>query len=894
MGAPLAIGEEATTVYADPKQVRNAQRVAVEAGHALALDPNKIYPQLLDKKQSFVYVQRKADPERAAALERRGLAGLDFYPEERRSYPQHTVASQVLGYAGVDNTGIAGLELGLERSLAGKPGRETVVRDPFGRTIDVVSSTPEQPGRDVFLDARPHAPGEGRVGAARRRWRSGTRPTGRRSSSIRAPAACSRWRAPPASTRTTTRRCRAASSATAPSRTRTSRARPSRSSPTRRRSPTRRHPELRPSRSLRRSTSRTGRSTRPSRGRPRRCPSRRCSPGRRTSARSRSPSCSAGSDSVHGSTDSASGRPQASTSRERAPGSSCRVDKWSGSTIGNVPIGQGIAVTPIQMASRVRRAREPRRVARAAPRRPRAGHASRRRSHRRRVVSPTIARELIGMLQGVVSRRAPAARRRCRATWSRGRREPRRSPTRTAATRTRTTSPRSSGSSRPARRALVILVSIDEPQGQIFGGLVAAPAFRDIARFALQYLDVPPDDPASLKNAAGRAARAEPPRRSPRPPPHGDRSVETAPAASVRREKVQHLSHFGDDLGAGRAADPLLDSLVVDLERLIAVLAPAEVVGRADTTIRDLAYDARAADAGSLFFCVPGERADGHDFAAEAIRNGAVALVVQRPLDVPVPQLVVADSRAAMAVVADEFFGRPTEELAVAGVTGTSGQDDDGVPALRGARGGGPPAGAARDDRDPGRRRAARRRRGRPPRRSTSSGSSARCSTRATAAARWRRPRTARRSAVSTGSGSPCSSSPTSTGTTSTSTATMEDYFDAKRRLFLGDDAPPAAVNVGDAVRPAPGRRAARARARRCVTFGLDRRRRRLSAAGRPVDGIAVARAPRPVQRRERAGRGRRRPPAGDRRRGDRRAGSAPSQACPAASSPSTRGRTSP
>jgi cell division protein FtsI (penicillin-binding protein 3) len=50
---------------------------------------------------------------------------------------------------------------------------------------------------------------------------------------------------------------------------------------------------------------------------------------------------------------------------------------------------------------------------------------------------------------------------------------------------------------------LGILVSIDEPQGQIFGGLVAAPAFRDIARFALQYLDVPPDDPASLRNAGG-------------------------------------------------------------------------------------------------------------------------------------------------------------------------------------------------------------------------------------------------------------------------------------------------------------------------------------------------------------------------------------------------------
>src|SRR3954468_6994415 len=151
MGVQLAIGEQATTVYADPRQIRNAQRVAVAAGHTLDIDPNKIYPQLLDKKQSFVYVQRKADPERAAVLQRRGLAGLDFYPEERRFYPQHTVAAQVLGYAGVDNNGLAGLELGLDKQLAGHPGKETIVRDPLGRTIDVVSSTPEEPGHDVFL-----------------------------------------------------------------------------------------------------------------------------------------------------------------------------------------------------------------------------------------------------------------------------------------------------------------------------------------------------------------------------------------------------------------------------------------------------------------------------------------------------------------------------------------------------------------------------------------------------------------------------------------------------------------------------------------------------------------------------------------------------------------------
>ena len=107
---------------------------------------------------------------------------------------------------------------------------------------------------------------------------------------------------------------------------------------------------------------------------------------------------------------------------------------------------------------------------------------------------------------------------------------------------------------------------------------------------------------------------------------------------------------------------------------MIATLAPAEVVGRARVVVRDLAYAAEDARPGALFFCVRGARADGHDFAAEAVAKGAVALVVERPLPLPVPQLVVADVRRAMALVADEFFGRPTSELQVAGVTGTNGK----------------------------------------------------------------------------------------------------------------------------------------------------------------------------------------------------------------------------
>jgi UDP-N-acetylmuramoyl-L-alanyl-D-glutamate--2,6-diaminopimelate ligase len=112
----------------------------------------------------------------------------------------------------------------------------------------------------------------------------------------------------------------------------------------------------------------------------------------------------------------------------------------------------------------------------------------------------------------------------------------------------------------------------------------------------------------------------------------------------------------------------------MQIDSLISALAPREVVGHAPVEIRDLAYDARAVEPGSLFFCVPGERADGHDFAPQAVEAGAVALVVERALDVAVPQLVVESARNAMPVAADEFFGRPTEQLQVAGVTGTNGK----------------------------------------------------------------------------------------------------------------------------------------------------------------------------------------------------------------------------
>ena len=113
----------------------------------------------------------------------------------------------------------------------------------------------------------------------------------------------------------------------------------------------------------------------------------------------------------------------------------------------------------------------------------------------------------------------------------------------------------------------------------------------------------------------------------------------------------------------------------MQLERLVAALAPEAVLGSPDPVeVRDLAYDARDVTPGAAFFAVPGRRADGHDFAELAVENGASVLVVERAVDPVIPQLVVPSARAAMATAADVFFGEPTRELEVAGVTGTSGK----------------------------------------------------------------------------------------------------------------------------------------------------------------------------------------------------------------------------
>jgi UDP-N-acetylmuramoyl-L-alanyl-D-glutamate--2,6-diaminopimelate ligase len=114
------------------------------------------------------------------------------------------------------------------------------------------------------------------------------------------------------------------------------------------------------------------------------------------------------------------------------------------------------------------------------------------------------------------------------------------------------------------------------------------------------------------------------------------------------------------------------------LDELTAGLAGANaseaLIGGSDVSIEGLAYDSRSVAAGDLFFCVTGYQSDGHDFAADALERGAAALVVERELSLGVPEVLVPSSRAAMAPIAARFFGDPSAQLRVVGVTGTNGK----------------------------------------------------------------------------------------------------------------------------------------------------------------------------------------------------------------------------
>ncbi|MBW7473653.1 UDP-N-acetylmuramoyl-L-alanyl-D-glutamate--2,6-diaminopimelate ligase [Paenibacillus oenotherae] len=112
----------------------------------------------------------------------------------------------------------------------------------------------------------------------------------------------------------------------------------------------------------------------------------------------------------------------------------------------------------------------------------------------------------------------------------------------------------------------------------------------------------------------------------------------------------------------------------MQLEQLSSLLLTSRIDGDPETVINNIQIDSRKVAPGDLFLCLPGHTVDGHDFAPQAVEQGAAALVTERRLELAVPQLIVKDSRLAMAVISDYFFGQPSRKLKLIGVTGTNGK----------------------------------------------------------------------------------------------------------------------------------------------------------------------------------------------------------------------------
>jgi cell division protein FtsI (penicillin-binding protein 3) len=488
MGTPLALGEQATTVYVDPHEITHPQREAVTAARVLGLKPNEVFRALETRDTHFVYIARKTSPKLASALARKKLAGFHFYREERRSYPQGALASQVLGYAGIDNKGLSGLELELDPALTGAPGSQTVVRDPIGRPIAIQSDVPARDGKSAFLTldhtiqanaeqvlrstvAQWHAksataivlePSTGRVLAMAMQPGYDANQVAKKG--LQGDAAVSDVFEPGSVFKVVTI-AGALSEGTI--------------------TPTTRFTlpysiqvadrvihdaELRGTETM--SVSQILQ--------------RSSNVGTVTIARTRL-----------GETHLKRWIDQFGFGKRTGidlPGESAGLlpSYWSGSTIGNVPIGQGVSVTPIQLASVYGAIanhgvwKQPHLVDHVQGEKPPPVRT-------RRILSARIDRELLTMLKGVVSDTGTAAGASV--------------PGYSVAGKTGTAQKPSPNGGYAAGKyvatfvgmvpanapRLVILVSVDEPKLAIFGGIVAAPAFAQIAAFDLQYLEVPPD-----------------------------------------------------------------------------------------------------------------------------------------------------------------------------------------------------------------------------------------------------------------------------------------------------------------------------------------------------------------------------------------------------------------
>lgn len=151
-GREMALSVEVDSVWADPSQIENPAETARALARAAGLDARRLEPALSSDRE-FVWVARQLDPPLADKVRALGLAGVDFLKESRRYYPMRELAAQVLGFAGTDNSGLEGLEQAYDRVVGGRPVERKVVRDARRGTVllPTISFREADPGSDLHL-----------------------------------------------------------------------------------------------------------------------------------------------------------------------------------------------------------------------------------------------------------------------------------------------------------------------------------------------------------------------------------------------------------------------------------------------------------------------------------------------------------------------------------------------------------------------------------------------------------------------------------------------------------------------------------------------------------------------------------------------------------------------
>jgi len=147
----LAVSEDAVTVFAHPFLIDNPARVSAQLAPLLGVPEDELLKKLSDRDSTFVYLRHKIDGSLGHKVDQLGIEGIDTVIEPKRSYPQGYLASQVLGMVGAENTGLAGLEYSLQDSLGGHDGRRRVVKDALGEPVSLIETERAEAGEDVKL-----------------------------------------------------------------------------------------------------------------------------------------------------------------------------------------------------------------------------------------------------------------------------------------------------------------------------------------------------------------------------------------------------------------------------------------------------------------------------------------------------------------------------------------------------------------------------------------------------------------------------------------------------------------------------------------------------------------------------------------------------------------------